>query len=302
MSFSDMEKLAYHVAQSNLFGIKTIEQAMTLMAIAQAEGRHPALAARDYDIIQNRPAKKSEALLRDFLMAGGKVEWHELTDAVADATFSHPQGGSVRIKWDMDRAKQAGLAGKDNWKKWPRQMLRSRCVSEGARSVCPVATGDMLSSDELRDELPEKDITAESTVIREDAVTLKKVLYAYDACADVPAFQRARELAATLPEDDKVKAREKDAATKARLQKPKKIDYDAAPERLERDLKASIKTVENLENDIPFEVGIMDVRRLIATDDLDAAADLARNITDAVIRKAAEEEVMAANKHKAQMV
>ena len=107
MPLQDMQTLAVAIAKSNLFGIKTPEQALVLMAIAQAEGRHPVEAARDYDIINGRPAKKAEAMLRDFILAGGKVAWHALTDELADATFTHPQTGEVRIDWDMKRAKTA---------------------------------------------------------------------------------------------------------------------------------------------------------------------------------------------------
>lgn len=162
VSFGDMLRLAESIAKSGLFGMKTPDQALALMAIAQAEGRHPALAARDYSIIQGRPAKNSEAMLRDFLESGGRVEWHGLDDTVAEATFSHPQGGSVRIRWDMERAKTAGLQGKDNWRKYPRQMLRSRVVSEGVRTVCPMATSGMYVPEEVADfeTRPEpKDIT-----------------------------------------------------------------------------------------------------------------------------------------------
>lgn len=151
VSFGDMERLAESIAQSGLFGMKTKDQALALMAISQAEGRHPALAARDYDIIQGRSAKKAEAMQRDFLEAGGKVEWHELTDTKADATFSHPAGGTVRITWDTERAKIAGLLGKDMYKKYPRQMLRSRVVSEGVRTVYPAATSGMYVPEEIAD-------------------------------------------------------------------------------------------------------------------------------------------------------
>jgi hypothetical protein len=151
MPFGEVERLADAIAKSNLFGIKTREQAIVLMMIAQAEGRHPAEAARDYDVIQGRPAKKAEAMLRDFLSAGGKVEWHALTDAIADATFSHPQGGSARISWDMARAVQAGLGGKPTWKQFPRQMLRSRTVSEGVRTIWPMATSGMYEAAETQD-------------------------------------------------------------------------------------------------------------------------------------------------------
>jgi len=161
----EVERMAQAVAKSGLFGVKTAEQALALMLVAQAEGRHPALAARDYDIIQGRPAKKAEAMLRDFLSSGGSVEWHDLTDDIADATFSHPQGGKVRISWDMDRAKAAGLAGRDMFKKFPRQMLRSRVVSEGIRTVCPMATSGMYVPEEVAEFNEPKQIKVEKPVI-----------------------------------------------------------------------------------------------------------------------------------------
>jgi len=151
LSYAELERLGSAIAKSGLFGMKTAEQAITLMMIAQAEGRHPALAARDYDVIQGKPAKKSEAMLRDFLEAGGHVTWHALTDEVADATFKHQQGGEVRITWDMQRAQKAGLKGKDLWGKYPRQMLRSRTVSEGVRTVWPMATSGCYVPEEVRD-------------------------------------------------------------------------------------------------------------------------------------------------------
>jgi hypothetical protein len=148
---SDVQMIATAIAKSNLFGAKTVDQALALCFLAQAEGMHPATAARDYDIIQGRPAKKAEAMLRDFMRAGGKVEWHKLDDLAADATFSHPAGGSVRISWDMKRAAAAGLGTKDMWKKYPRQMLRSRVVSEGVRTAYPLATSGMYVPEEVQD-------------------------------------------------------------------------------------------------------------------------------------------------------
>lgn len=169
-SIRDMERMALAFAQSGLFGVKTPDQALALCLIAQAEGRHPALAARDYDIIQGRPAKKAEAMLRDFIGAGGKVEWHKLDDTIADATFSHPQGGTIRIDWDMKRAVVAGLGGKDMWKKFPRQMLRSRVVSEGVRTVLPAATSGMYVPEELHDMAPPEMKPARALKKADDAV------------------------------------------------------------------------------------------------------------------------------------
>jgi hypothetical protein len=147
---SDLERMAKAFAASKLFGVQNVDQALALMLVAQAEGRHPASAAQDYNIIQGRPAKKADAMLRDFLAAGGKVEWHALTDEQADATFSHPAGGSARIDWTLKRAQAAGI-NNPMWKKYPRQMLRSRVVSEGVRTVCPGATSGMYVPEEVQD-------------------------------------------------------------------------------------------------------------------------------------------------------
>jgi hypothetical protein len=134
----EIGRMAKAITASGLFGIKTVEQAAALMLIAQAEGLHPATAARDYHIIQGRPTLKADAMLARFQTFGGRVEWHELTDYKAEATFIHAQGGSVKLSWDTARAKQAGLSvGKDNWQKYPRAMLRARLISEGVRTVYP---------------------------------------------------------------------------------------------------------------------------------------------------------------------
>lgn len=149
--FGELSRMAEAMARSQLFGMKTPDQVVALMLVAQANNQHPAAAARDYDIISGRPSKKAEAMLRDFIDAGGKVEWHALDNTIADATFSHPAGGTARIDWTMDRAKEAGLSGREMYKKWPRQMLRARTISEGVRTIYPVATGGMYSPEETQD-------------------------------------------------------------------------------------------------------------------------------------------------------
>lgn len=151
--YGDIEKMASAVVTSKLFGMQTREQAIALMLIANAEGRHPASAAMDYHIIQGRPSLRSDTLMARFQNAGGKVEWIKLTDTEAEAVFTHPAGGTVKISWDMARANKAGLSGKENWKKYPRQMLRSRVVSEGVTTVYPAVKGGFYTQDEIEDRI-----------------------------------------------------------------------------------------------------------------------------------------------------
>lgn len=167
--YAEMQHMAAAMAKSKLFGMKTADEVIALMLVAQANGQHPAAAARDYDIIQGRPSKKAEAMLRDFIGAGGSVQWHQLDNQCAAATFSHPHGGSIRIDWDMQRAREAGLAGKDMYKKWPRQMLRSRCISEGVRTIYPVATGGLYAPEEVQDLPPHPTVKDMGDVERAEA-------------------------------------------------------------------------------------------------------------------------------------
>lgn len=147
----DIERMASAVSKSGLFGIKTVEQAAALMLIAQAEGMHPAIAARDFHVIQGRPALKADAMLARFQQAGGKVNWTSYTDTKVAATFSHPAGGSVEIEWTLDQAKRAGLTGKDVWRQYPRAMLRARVISEGIRTVYPGVAVGIYTPEELSD-------------------------------------------------------------------------------------------------------------------------------------------------------
>jgi hypothetical protein len=153
-SIGDMERIALAIAKGGLFGSSDPNAVLTLCMLAQSENKHPAQIMQDYDIIKGKPAKKAQAMQRDFLAAGGKIEWHALTDDIADATFSHPMGGSVRISWDNERVKNAGLGGSDNHRKFARAMKRSRVISEGVRTVFPGATSGLYVPEEVQDFAP----------------------------------------------------------------------------------------------------------------------------------------------------
>ena len=161
---NDIQVMADAMAGSGLFGMKSTVQAMALMLVAQSEGQHPATIAQDYDVIQGKATRKTHSVLARFQAAGGRVEWHELTEQKADATFAHQAGGSLRMVWTIDQAKNANLTGKDNWKNYPRAMLRARCIAEGVRAVYPAAIGGMMVAEEAMDATAAAPVPAPPTV------------------------------------------------------------------------------------------------------------------------------------------
>ena len=149
--FDQTKLMAQAIAESKLFGIQTPAQALALGLLCQAEGRHPAEAARDYHIINGKPSLKSEAMLARFQQAGGRVEWHEYTHEAVSGTFTHPQGGSLKVSWTMQDATRAGLTGNPTWKKFPRQMLKARCISEAVRGIFPGVLSGLYAPEEVSD-------------------------------------------------------------------------------------------------------------------------------------------------------
>ncbi len=151
MPIKDIETIGSYIAKSKLFGIKTADEAIALCLIAQAEGKHPATAAQEYNIILGKPALKADAMMAMFQQAGGKVNWINYTDKEVTGEFSHAQGGSVKITWNIEMATKLGFHTKDNWKKFPRAMMRARCISEGVRTVYPGIAVGIYTPEEVQD-------------------------------------------------------------------------------------------------------------------------------------------------------
>lgn len=150
---AEIHAMANAVVKSRLFPqAATVEAAMTLMLLCDCEGIHPMMALRRWDIINGRPALKTDAMLADFQKRGGKVKWIQLTEDCVEAEFM-AQGLSdpVRIKFDTSDAKRAGLLAKDNWVKYPRAMRRARVVSEGIRTADPGVNAGVYTPEEVQD-------------------------------------------------------------------------------------------------------------------------------------------------------
>ena len=153
-SYEQVKEMAHYFARSGLFGVSTPEQAFSLLMIAQSEGLHPARAMQEYHVIKNKPSLKAEAMLGRFQQSGGKVRWVKHEDDEVIAEFTHAASGTTTVSWNMARAKTAGVTGNDTWKKYPRQMLRARVISEGVRLSYPGCIVGFYAPEEVMDFTP----------------------------------------------------------------------------------------------------------------------------------------------------
>jgi hypothetical protein len=154
-SLADKLEMAKTVAASRLFpGVDNPAAAMTLMLLCESDGLHPIEAMRRYHIIHNRPSMRADAMQAAFQANGGRVEWVSSTDQECHAVFRHPVHAPdgfpvhVTLKELFDR----GVAGSNPiYKKFPRQMLRARAISEGVRAVYPGICTGIYTPEEVAD-------------------------------------------------------------------------------------------------------------------------------------------------------
>jgi len=150
-SMGDMERMALAIAKSGLFGMKSPEQALALGLLAVSENKPFASICAEYDVIQGRPALKSQACLARFQQAGGTIQWIKRTDKECTLEGKHPAGGTLQVTWTMERANSAGLTSKQNWKQYPTAMLSSRCVAELVRAIYPACLNGVYLAEEVQD-------------------------------------------------------------------------------------------------------------------------------------------------------
>jgi len=149
-SVADMKEVAKTMAESGLFPAwNTPAKMMTLMLLCQSEGSDPVRAVNRYDNIQGRVCKRPQAMLEDFLNAGGKVKWETLSDKEATAVFTPPGGDPFRHSYTWEEAMRAGNISKENYKKYPMEMLRSRLIGRALRTIWPAATNTMYTPEEI---------------------------------------------------------------------------------------------------------------------------------------------------------
>lgn len=180
-SITDLEIMSKKVAQSNFLNTRNDNEVFTLLMLAQAEGKNPIQASMDYSIIQGKPALKSQACLVRFQKAGGKIEYIKRDDTECTIKFSHSQAGELTITWDMERAQKAGLnLNRENWKKYPRQMLAARCIAEGVRALFPACLDGLYLVEEVQDfdkPLNKNDNVVDVEVVNDSTYNEEKDVY-----------------------------------------------------------------------------------------------------------------------------
>lgn len=107
-------------------------------------GLAPMAAITGVHIIEGKPSASSALISALVRRAGHRLRvTGDDTKATASITRVDDPDFQFISTWTMDRAKQAGLTGKDVWRKYPAAMLKARAITEAARDACEEALSGM---------------------------------------------------------------------------------------------------------------------------------------------------------------
>lgn len=149
--------LAERLAKSPEFvpkGMMNRPEAVLAVMLRGAElGVSPMVALAQMHVIDGRVGLSAELLRAIVLAAGHELYPQDVTNTRVTmcARRKGTTGDPIKVTWTEDDAKKAGLIGKDNWRKYQRQMLTARATAEIVRLVFPDVVGGLQAVEELWD-------------------------------------------------------------------------------------------------------------------------------------------------------
>jgi len=129
-----------------------------LVMYAKEIGIHPVKALMcGFDIIQGKITMKPMMMNDMIRKAGHSIQIVHNTDKICELKGTRRDNGDTcTITFTSEDAKKAGLSEKDNYKKWPANMLYARAMGNLARMLFADVVGGVYMEGELDTQIPAK--------------------------------------------------------------------------------------------------------------------------------------------------
>lgn len=163
-SLADRIYYAQTLAESGLLPKqyrKSPENVLYAVEYGRGLGLNPIQAMNSVHVIEGKPSPSSGLIGAMVRKAGHKLRVRVERGqsgpvAIAQIIRSDDPEWTFESRWDMDRARRAGVAGKQVWKAYPEAMLKARAITEVAREACEEALlGFSHSAEEMGAEVDE---------------------------------------------------------------------------------------------------------------------------------------------------
>lgn len=130
--------------------VQSVAQAVVKIMAGQELGLSPIESMMGVNVFNGRVSLSAEVMGK-LIKKDPRYDYKIITLTPTECVLEFYENGQVvgTSKFTMDDAKQAGLAGKDVWKAYPRNMLFSRALSNGKRWFSPDAGPGIYTHEEL---------------------------------------------------------------------------------------------------------------------------------------------------------
>lgn len=131
---------------------KATDMALVIMTGAEV-GLPPMASLRLYTTWDGVPRLMAEGV-RAIILQSPAVEYFEMATCDDNhATWIGKRRGRPEksVTWTIERAKRAGLLNKENWQKYPQDMLNARASMQLGRIIAPDVVAGMVALEEARD-------------------------------------------------------------------------------------------------------------------------------------------------------
>lgn len=120
-------------------------------------GIGPMEALTRIDVIDGTPTMSAELMRSLIFRAGHELRYPTATNRKVIVEGRRAGSDSwTSVEWTIEDAQRAGIAGKSNWRTYPRAMLTARATAELARMLFPDALGGVAH---LADEVEPAEVT-----------------------------------------------------------------------------------------------------------------------------------------------
>lgn len=143
LNMRELKELATVFVESGAFpDIKQVAQAMVKIIAGSELGFSPIVSMTGIHFFQGK-VEFSSTLKASLIKDSGKYEYKVLqhTNECCEIAFYQRIGNELKslgtpVFYTIDDAAAAGLLGKDNWKKYRKDMLFAACIRQGTRRYC----------------------------------------------------------------------------------------------------------------------------------------------------------------------
>jgi hypothetical protein len=154
LSIADTLSIGAILSKSGYFKDTTDQaQAVAKVLAGQELGIGPVASMRGISFVMGKMSLDA-GLVAALIQRSGRYDYRVVTHTADECRLAFYDGGKAvgESRFTMADASAADLKGKDMWKKYPKNMLFARALTNGARWYCPgVYFGAVYSGDELAD-------------------------------------------------------------------------------------------------------------------------------------------------------